>query len=143
MLYPLIKEYSTAFSVVSASHEEIDKHNILKASLFAMKNAVYNLNVDWKLCLIDGNLFIPEIDKKKQIPVIKGDSKSACIAAASILAKVDRDEWMTNADKLYPEYQFAKHKGYGTELHRSLLKKHGPCPIHRMSFCKNILEGKI
>lgn len=137
-LFETIQERAVAYSIASASVEEIEKYNILQATFLAMTRAVEGLSVKPELILIDGNQIPPSL----QIPakaVIKGDALSASIAAASILAKVSRDRLMRELDKQYPHYQFAKHKGYGTELHRSILKEWGPSPVHRMSFLKNIL----
>jgi ribonuclease HII len=120
------------YSISSASVEEIDKFNILNATLLAMKRAVESLKLKPDIVLIDGNAS-PKL-KFKTKTIIKGDSLSTSIAAASILAKVYRDNLMIKADALYPIYKFSKHKGYGTKLHRNILKKHGTCPIHRKSF---------
>ena len=121
--------------------ERIDEINILQAAYEAMREAIGKLAVTPDLLLNDA-VTIPGIDIM-QVPVIKGDAKSVPIAAASILAKVTRDRMMTEYDKIYPQYGFAKHKGYGTALHIEALHKHGPCPIHRRTFLKNFhLEDK-
>ena len=136
-LYDTICSQAVAWCVASASEQEIDEVNILQATFLAMRRAVEGLHPAADYALIDGNRMPP-----LPIPgetIIKGDSLSASISAASILAKVSRDRYMVEIDRLYPQYQFAKHKGYGTKLHVELLKKYGPCPIHRKSFLKKIL----
>lgn len=137
-LFDIIKEKAIAFSVVSVDEKVIDEINILQATMLAMKTACEKLEADY--ALIDGNK-IPNLSINAQ-SIVKGDAKSPSIAASSILAKVSRDREMLEYDKIYPEYQFAKHKGYGTALHRELLLKYGPCDIHRRSFLKKILGGK-
>lgn len=119
------------FSVIEVGPEEIDFLNILRATHQAMRKAVLSLEVA-EFALIDG-LPVPDFPLPSEA-IVKGDSKSASIAAASILAKTRRDEIMVEMDKLYPEYGFASHKGYGTAEHLEALKKYGPCPIHRKSF---------
>ncbi|MDD3127460.1 MAG: ribonuclease HII [Candidatus Izemoplasmatales bacterium] len=119
------------YSIIEIGPEEIDTLNILRATHQAMKKAVLSLEVA-EFALIDG-LPVPDFPLPSEA-IVKGDSKSASIAAASILAKTRRDEIMMEMDKLYPEYGFARHKGYGTEDHVEALKKYGPCPIHRKSF---------
>ena len=136
-LYSVIQETAISFSVGFATETEIDEVNILQATFLAMKRACDSLNVKPDFALVDGNR-MPHLDVDTQT-IIKGDSLSASIAAASILAKVSRDRLMYEIDKLYPEYQFAKHKGYGTALHIEMLKKYGPCPVHRKTFLKKIL----
>ena len=139
-LFPLIQEKAIAWSVAFATEQEIDSVNILQATYLAMRRACEGLSVSADYALVDGNRMPP-----LSIPgetVVKGDSLSASIAAASILAKVSRDRLMLELDALYPEYAFAKHKGYGTALHVELLKKYGPCPIHRRSFLTKILKEK-
>lgn len=136
-LYKEIKEKSAAWCIAAATVEEIEKYNILEAAMLAMRRAVEGLQQSPAYALVDGNRF-----PKLHIPgetVVKGDATSAMIAAASILAKVERDHYMEEQAELYPEYAFAQHKGYGTAQHRALLKQYGPCPIHRMSFLKKIL----
>ena len=139
-LFPVIKEKAVAWAVASVDEKEIDATDILSARMKAMQLAIDALDVKADFALIDGNR-----DKGKTsavtIPhtcVIKGDSLSASIAAASILAKVSRDHWMMDAAKEYPQYRFEQHKGYGTKLHYELLREHGPSPIHRRSFLKNL-----
>jgi len=132
LLYPLIKERAKAWAIAEASADEIDNINILQASLLAMKRAVENLQIKATHALIDGNK-APDLDISCTC-IIKGDEKETCIGAASILAKVYRDELLIKMDKQYPQYEFARHKGYPTKLHRELLIQHGACPEHRRSF---------
>ena len=139
-LFPVIKEQAIAYGIGLASHEEIDEINILQATYLAMERAIAQLSVKPELALIDGNRA-----KDFGIPVktvIKGDSLSASIAAASILAKVTRDDLMLEAAKEYPQYAFEVHKGYGTKAHYEALTAHGPSPIHRMSFLKKFYGEK-
>ena len=131
-LFPKIQAEAVAYGVAIVNREVIDKINILQASLLAMKQAVEQLQTVPDLLLIDGN---QKIDSTlDQWAVVKGDSKSLSIAAASVLAKVTRDRVMKDYHKLYPQYEFHRHKGYGTKLHRDLIEEHGPCPIHRSTF---------
>ena len=139
MLFDVIKEKALSYSVATASVAEIEETDILSANFMAMKRAVEALSVKADLVLVDGNLKIRNLETEN-IPVIKGDALSMSISVASILAKVSRDRYMEEMAKLYPEYQFEKHKGYGTALHTSLIKEFGPSPIHRLSFLKNILK---
>lgn len=133
-LFEIIKTEALAYSISSASVEEIEEINILNASMLAMKRAVDSLSVKADLALIDGNIARGfDIDA---VPVIKGDAKSPSIAAASILAKVTRDRMLYEYDKLYPEYGFAKHKGYSTKLHMDKIRELGVLPIHRRDFLK-------
>ena len=128
----IIKEQALSYGIGIVGVEEIDKINILQASLLAMKNAVEDLFDKPNLLLIDGN---QRIDTEiKQWTIVKGDSLSQSIAAASVLAKVTRDKLMEQYHEQFPQYAFDKHKGYGTRLHRDLIRKHGPCPIHRRTF---------
>ena len=139
-LFPVIKEQAVAYGIGLASHEEIDEINILQATYLAMERALAQLSVRPELALIDGNRA-----KDFGLPVetvVKGDSRSASIAAASILAKVTRDDLMLEAAAQYPEYQFDVHKGYGTKAHYAALTAHGPCPIHRMTFLKKFYGEK-
>lgn len=136
-LFKEIKEKSLCWCIATASVEEIEKYNILKASLLAMKRAVEGLSQQPEYVLVDGNK-LPNISIPAEC-LVKGDAKSASVAAASILAKVARDNYMTEQAKLYPNYAFEKHKGYGTEEHRKRLLQFGKCPIHRPSFLKKIL----
>ncbi len=128
-----IKQKALAWSVAEASHREIDEINILQASLLAMKRAVLKLQHRPDLVLIDGNR-VPDLQGFKLQAIVRGDLSEACISAASILAKEARDRQMLELDNLYPQYEFARHKGYPTALHRELLKQHGVCPVHRLSF---------
>ncbi len=128
-----IKQKALAWSVAEASHREIDEINILQASLLAMKRAVLMLSCRPELVLIDGNR-VPDLPNFEMQAIVKGDLSESCISAASILAKEARDRQMLELDKRYPQYQFARHKGYPTALHRELLKLHGACPAHRFSF---------
>ncbi|MGO2118651.1 MAG: ribonuclease HII [Fusobacterium sp.] len=124
-----------------ATVEEIEKNNILNATFIAMNRALDDISENNIICdkvLVDGNRLIKEFSGKQE-PLVKGDSKSLSIAAASIIAKVSRDNIMKEFSKLYPEYFFEKHKGYGTKLHRNILLEKGPLPIHRKSFLKKIL----
>ncbi len=137
-LFDEIVRRARAFSIAFADEKEIDSINILQARLLAMRRAVEGLEIKPDYALVDGNR-----DPGLSIPtslIIKGDSLSASIAAASILAKVERDRVMTEAAEKYPEYQFDKHKGYPTALHYELIRKYGPCPIHRVSFLKKFYE---
>lgn len=127
-----IKEYARAWSIGRAEVEEIDRINILQASLLAMQRAVLALTVLPSLVLVDGN-HCPKLNYPSQA-IIKGDQKIAEISAASILAKVYRDAEMCSLDTVYLGYGFAKHKGYGTAQHLQALKERGPLPIHRRSF---------
>ena len=131
-LFPKIQEKAIAYGMSVVDPEVIDEINILQAARLAMKQAVDQLNPVPDLLLIDGNQKIES--SLDQWAIIKGDSKSLSIAAASVLAKVTRDRIMEDYHKLYPQYQFDRHKGYGTKLHRTLIQEHGPCPIHRSTF---------
>ena len=137
ILYDNIKNLALTYAVAFATEHEIDEINILNATFLAMKRAVAKLNLKPDIVLVDGNKS-PELEISTQT-IVKGDSLSASIAAASILAKVERDRLMKNLSKKYPEYNFEKHKGYGTKMHIDLIKKYGPCEIHRKSFLKKIL----
>ena len=131
-LFPKIQEISVAFGLAVVDQKVIDKINILQAARLAMKQAVETLKITPGLLLIDGN---QKIDSTlNQWIIVKGDSRSLSIAAASVLAKVTRDRIMDGYHKLYPQYEFNRHKGYGTRLHRNLIQEHGPCPIHRSTF---------
>jgi len=137
-LFDVICEKAVAYCVAYGTLEEIEKINILEATFLAMNRSIEGLNVKADYALIDGN----RVPKGIKIPcetVVKGDSKSSSIAAASILAKVTRDRLLLEYDEKYPQYNFKKHKGYGTKEHTELIKKYGPCEIHRLSFLKNIL----
>lgn len=133
-LMPIIKEKAMAYGIAFASHEEIDSINILQATFLAMKRALSQLELKPQLALIDGNRTI-DFGVPAET-VVKGDSRSANIAAASILAKVTRDDYMEAMALEYPGYGFEIHKGYGTKAHYEALRNLGPCPIHRMTFLK-------
>lgn len=138
VLFDEIIEKAKAYCIATASIEEIEQLNILNAAMLAMKRAVEGLKIKPQLALIDGNKS-PDIDIPAET-VIKGDAKSQSIAAASILAKVSRDRYMKELDKKYPQYQFSKHKGYGTKLHYEMIEKYGISPVHRPSFLKKVLN---
>ena len=134
-LYPLICEQALAYGIAFASEQEIDELNILQATFLAMRRAVGQLGRKPDLALVDGNRE-PDFGDIPVRTIVKGDSRSANIAAASILAKVTRDRFMLEQDAVYPQYGFAVHKGYGTQKHYAALREFGPCPIHRRSFLK-------
>ena len=139
-LYPIIKEQAIAYGIAFADHSEIDEINILQATYLAMERAINQLDMKPELALIDGNRA-----KDFGIPVetvVHGDSLSASIAAASVLAKVTRDDYMLKMAEAYPGYGFEIHKGYGTKAHYAALMENGPCPIHRMSFLKKFYGQK-
>lgn len=139
-LYEQITQRALAWSVAFASAQEIDRVNILQATFLAMRRAVEGLQTTPAMVLVDGNR-----DPGLGLPtrtVVGGDGKSAAIAAASILAKVTRDRYLLQLDRQYPQYAFAKHKGYGTQLHYQLLGQYGPCPEHRRSFLRKWMEGQ-
>lgn len=139
-LVPIIKENAIAYGIAMASHEEIDEINILQATFLAMERAIAQLDGMADFALIDGNR-----EKDFGLPVktvVKGDSLSANIAAASVLAKVTRDDLMDEMAKVYPEYGFEIHKGYGTKAHYEALRTYGHCPIHRLTFLKKFYGEK-
>lgn len=136
-LYDRIVDAAAAWCVASASVEEIEEVNILQATYRAMQRAVEGLSVPPELVLVDGNRLPPGLTAAAQT-LVKGDALSASVAAASILAKVSRDRLMAELDRTYPEYAFAKHKGYGTALHMERIRTYGPSPVHRPSFLKKI-----
>ena len=138
-LYEQIVKEAIAYHVCLIDNEEIDEINILNATLKAMETAINGLSPKADFALIDGN----RVPRGISIPcetVVKGDSHSMSIAAASILAKVARDRLMMEYDEKYPQYNFKKHKGYGTKEHTNLIIEHGPSKIHRLSFLKNIVK---
>ena len=135
-LFPIIKEKAIAYSIAQASEEEIDRLNIREATSLAMNRAIEGLQVSPDFVLVDGN-YIGNCAYLFEC-VIKGDARSASIAAASILAKVSRDHLMLEMAEKYPEYRFEKHKGYGTKVHVEALKTYGASPIHRKTFLKKI-----
>ena len=139
-LYPIICDQALAYGIGFATEQEIDEINILQATFLAMERAMAQLKIRPDLALIDGNR-----QKDFGLPVktiVKGDSRSANIAAASVLAKVSRDDWMISMAEKYPEYGFEIHKGYGTRAHYQALEAYGPSPIHRMSFLKKFYGEK-
>lgn len=139
-LFPIIQEQAVAFGIGVASEKEIDEINILQATFLAMKRALEKLSVRPDLALIDGNR-----DTDFGVPaktVVKGDSLSASIAAASILAKVSRDDYMMELAQKYPQYGFDIHKGYGTKAHYQALREFGPSEVHRMTFLKSFYGKK-
>ncbi len=138
-LFDIIKREALAYSIASASVEEIDELNILEADLLAMRRAIDGLGAKADFAIIDGN-----VARDFQVPakpIVKGDAISMSIAAASVLAKVARDRICLELDALYPEYGIAKHKGYGTKAHMDALRRYGPSPIHRKKFIRFLDEG--
>ncbi|MBR1763927.1 MAG: ribonuclease HII [Ruminococcus sp.] len=135
-----IQEKALCWAVATASVEEIEKLNILEAAKLAMQRAVEKLSQRPDVVLIDGNQ--PPRFEQDYEAIVKGDGKSQAIAAASVLAKVARDRYMDEAAKDYPEYEFEKHKGYGTKLHYAKIDEFGPCPLHRPSFLKKYYARK-
>ena len=133
LLFDLIKKHFIEVGIGICDHLTIDRINILQATFLAMKKAISSIKNRPQFFLIDGSFIIPNCSTPQQA-VIKGDEKIFTIAAASIIAKVTRDRIMQEMDKLYPNYGFLKHKGYGTKDHLEKLKQYGPCPIHRLSF---------
>jgi ribonuclease HII len=131
-LFKIINKTALSVGIEIIDESLIDSLNILKATHLAMKGALNKITVSFDLALIDG-LPVPDIGCRQEA-IVKGDQKSACIAAGSIIAKVTRDRIMTEMAVKFPQYSFEKHKGYGTKLHYEALKKHGPCSIHRKSF---------
>ncbi len=140
LLFDEIIEKAVAYGIASVDEKTIDEINILQSDFLAMRKAVEKLEGKADFALIDGNQY-PNTGLK-ELCIVKGDSKSPSIAAASILAKVSRDRFMTELDKKYPEYQFARHKGYGTKLHYECIEKYGVSPVHRKTFLKKILGEK-
>ena len=134
-LYDIITEKAVAYGIAMATEQEIDEINILQATFLAMRRAVEQLSVRPSFVLVDGNRE-PDLGDLPLKTVVKGDSLSANIAAASILAKVTRDRYMVQMDARYPEYGFGVHKGYGTQKHYEALREYDACPIHRRSFLK-------
>ena len=136
-LFPVIQEQAVAYGIGLASEQEIDEINILQATYQAMREAISKLSPSPDILLNDA-VTIPGVTIR-QVPIIKGDAKSISIGAASIIAKVTRDRLMVEYDKVFPEYDFAGNKGYGSAAHIEALKKYGPTPIHRRSFIKNFI----
>ena len=137
-LFDEIRAKALCCSIAQASVEEIDRLNILQATLLAMRRAVEGLRLKPNKVLVDGNR-LPDIGLPAQA-IVGGDALVPAISAASILAKVHRDRWCLELDQLYPQYGFAKHKGYGTAAHLAALRAHGPCAVHRVSF-RPVAEG--
>lgn len=136
MLYDQIRESAVSYNICEVSPSVIDEMNILNATKICMKNAIEGLDIQPDIVLVDAvelDIDIPTM------PIIKGDAKSYTIGAASILAKVYRDRKMCEYAKVYPEYGFEKHKGYGTKAHIDAIKEHGKCPIHRLTFIKKFI----
>ena len=140
IVYDDIIRDAISWSVGVATEKEIDEINILNATFLAMKRAVEGLEIKPDLAFVDGNRY-PNTGVK-EITIVKGDSKCMSVAAASIIAKVSRDRFMLEKTKEFPQYQFEKHKGYGTKLHYEMLDEHGISDIHRMSFLKKYIEAK-
>ena len=133
ILFEEIKQKAFSYGIGIVDAKTIDEINILQATFLAMRKALEQLSVKPDLVLVAGNHTIPNLQNKQQA-IVSGDAKSASIACASILAKVTRDNMMYEYAKQYPQYNFQKHKGYGTKAHLDAIQKHGPCPIHRMTF---------
>ncbi len=136
-LYDEIVAKAIAYSVAYGTLEEVETVNILQATFLAMNRAISGLSVAADFALIDGN----RVPKDIRIPcetIVHGDARSCSIAAASVLAKVTRDRLLYEYDKEYPQYGFAKHKGYGTKEHYAAIREFGPCPVHRLTFLKNV-----
>lgn len=136
-LFGEICQKALAFGIAVATVEEIEEHNILQADFLAMRRAMAQLSVKPEWILVDGDKLPPGLGCAEAL--VKGDARSASVAAASILAKVTRDRYMKELDGQYPLYGFAGHKGYGTAAHIAAIREYGPCPAHRMSFLKKIL----
>lgn len=139
-LYPKILHTAQSVGLAVVSPAEIDQINILNASLMAMSRAITSMEIPWDFVLVDGNRLISGISVQKQHTVVKGDSKSASIAAASIVAKVFRDRLMKKYHARWPQYGFDRHKGYPTKEHRTQIMKHGLIEIHRRTFCHKFLK---
>ncbi len=140
-IFKAIREKALAVEIGIVNNEDIDKINILQASFLAMRRAIKKLKIQPDYILVDGGFKIPKLDTP-QTAIIKGDTKVWVIAAASIIAKVSRDWMMSEFDKTYPQYLFAKHKGYGTKDHLEKIKEYGPCAIHRFSFAPIRIKTK-
>lgn len=139
-LFDKITRTAICYNIAFAQAEEIEEYNILEATMLAMKRAVERLKIKPDYVLVDGRQTIKNLEVPCEA-IIKGDSVSCSVAAASILAKVSRDRLMMKLDKEYPEYNFKQHKGYGTKEHIELIKKYGPSEIHRKSFLSKIIAG--
>jgi ribonuclease HII len=141
-LFDLIVSNAEAYGVGVADHKEIDEVNILQATFLAMRRALESVDGRYDLLLVDGNQYIAGVPRERQKTITGGDALSASVAAASIIAKVTRDRMMEGCHERYPQYDFAKHKGYGTKLHIERIKQYGLCEIHRKSFCGKILAAQ-
>lgn len=139
LLFDKIMDECICCSIGTATEKEIDEINILQATFLAMKRAVDGLEITPQLALVDGNK-APQLTAADVETIVKGDAKSASVACASIIAKVSRDRYMLEMAEKYPQYQFEKHKGYGTKLHYEMIEKYGICDIHRKSFLKKVLN---
>lgn len=139
LLFDKIMDECICCSIGTATEKEIDEINILQATFLAMKKAVDGLEITPQLALVDGNK-APQLTAADVETIVKGDAKSASVACASIIAKVSRDRYMLEMAEKYPQYQFEKHKGYGTKLHYEMIEKYGICDIHRKSFLKKVLN---
>lgn len=140
-LFDVIIQNAVSYSVAFGTVEEIEQYNILNATFIAMNKAIEGLNKRPDYALIDGNR-VPKGITVDCETVVKGDSKSMSVAAASVLAKVTRDRLLLRYAEMYPQYGFEKHKGYGTVAHYEAVKKYGLCPVHRLSFFKKYFGGK-
>jgi ribonuclease HII len=142
-LYGRITREAFSFAVGQASVEEIDRLNILQATLLAMRRALEAITVPWTLALIDGNQWIRDVPESRQKTVVHGDALSASIAAASIIAKVTRDRIMKDYHTRFPMYDFLSNKGYGTAMHRQRIHDFGLCEHHRRTFCGNFVAQTL
>ena len=138
LLFDVIKEKAVAYSIASASVDEIEQFNILKATFLAMNRAISGLNIKSDFAIIDGNR-VPDNITVECDTLVKVDSKSMSVAASSVIAKVARDRLLLEYDEKYPQYNFKKHKGYGTKEHYEAIAQHGICEVHRKSFLKGVL----
>lgn len=136
LIYDMIIERADSYCIATASVEEIDSLNILQATMLAMQRAVAGLAIKPDYALVDGNR-LPQLECSAEY-LIKGDARSASVAAASILAKVARDRYMKRIAEEYPQYAFEKHKGYGTKLHYEMIAEHGISDVHRRTFLKKL-----
>lgn len=139
-LYQVIREKAVSYATAFVDERRIDEINILQATYEAMAAAVRALSVKPDVLLVDA-VHVPQLEDYKQVGIVKGDAKSVSIAAASILAKVERDRMMTEYDNLYPGYGFGKHKGYGTAAHIAAIREMGLTPIHRRTFCTKFVPS--